>query len=266
MIAIRLNGGLGNQLFQYATARSVAFRIHELPYLDLSLLLQKDSRRTYQLDHFKIEAITNKSYLKRLWFHNFTKKKLAFFIENPLKQHRFPYDNILLEGYWQNHFYFDHLRELLREEIVPRKSFPMPWLANIKTSQSVAIHIRRGDYVDHPLHEVCTEKYYFKAIESVRSKINNPVFFVFSDDMEYARSLFIQEKDFVFVNEKETIPAFWMMKNCRHFILSNSSFSWWAQYLSADNNIVIAPARWFNDNQVLSTGIYFRHWEIIEGL
>ncbi len=263
MIAIRLNGGLGNQLFQYATARSVAFRIHELPYLDLSLLLQKDSNRTYLLDNFKIEAITNKRYLKRLWFHSFTKKNLQLFIENPQKQHLFPYDNILLQGYWQNHFYFDHLKELLREEIVPKKKFNMPWLASIKTSQSIAIHVRRGDYVGHPVHEVCNDKYYFNAIESIRSKINNPVFFVFSDDMEYAQSLFIKEKDFVFVNEKEAIPAFWMMKNCRHFILSNSSFSWWAQYLNTDHNIVIAPSRWSNENHNLKPGIYFNHWEII---
>ena len=264
MIAIQLKGGLGNQLFQYATARAWALRKNELLYLDLSLLMQRNTGNFFFLDEFKIKAKTNSNYFERWWFHNFTKKKLDLFTENPGIENLLPPDNIYLQGYWQNRSYFDDIRELLIAEIRPKAIMSTSLLSEIKKTESVAIHFRRGDYLGHPLHDICTERYFFNAIEFMRSKIKEPSFFVFSDEIEYCKNILGSVKDLIFVDEKNTVPAFWLMKNCRHFILSNSSFGWWAQYLNRDKKIVTAPPRWFNDSKIKTNGIYFPHWKIIE--
>ncbi len=264
MIASQLNGGLGNQLFQYAIARALASRQGELPYLDLSLLLQPDSTRDFSLDGFKINAVANRQHLSRWWFHRVTKKKLAFLMEDPSMENMFPADNIFLQGYWQNRFYFDHIRELLLKEIVPVTVIESVLLSQVQGSSSIAIHIRRGDYINNNLHQVCTEKYFLDAIRHLKGEIKDPCFFVFSDDIEYCRSFLAEHPDIIFVEEESAVAAFWLMKSCKHFILSNSSFSWWAQYLNTNNKIVVAPPQWFNDPKITQSGLYYDSWKILE--
>ena len=264
MIAIQLNGGLGNQLFQYATARAHALKQNELPYLDLSLLKEQNAANKFHLDSFKIKADYNLSYWQRWWFHNVTKKKLNRFTEESYKENLIPRENVYLKGYWQNRSYFHDIREKLIAEIRPVSEFSSSILSRIKKTESVAVHIRRGDYTGNDLHEVCTPLYFMNAMNFIRSQIPAPLFFIFSDDIGYCKEQIKNSDDIIFVEEKDIIASFWLMKNCRHFVLSNSSYSWWAQYLSREQNIITAPPHWFNDSRINTRGIYFSHWKIIE--
>lgn len=264
MIASQLNGGLGNQLFQYAVARAVAEKSKVLPTLDLTLLLQQNATHCFYLNQFNIQAHTNAKYLERWWFHHFKKQRLQLISENAMELNRLPKENMFLQGYWQNRFYFDMIKPLLINELTPKRQMEGPYWPQIRSANSVAIHVRRGDYIGSALHEICTDSYFQNAIHWMKSKISNPVFFVFTDDLHYCRNLFRQYDDFIFIEEQNAVRAFWMMKSCTHYILSNSSFGWWAHYLNTQVNGVVSPPRWFNDASINTTGIYFDHWKIIE--
>lgn len=263
MIASQLNGGLGNQLFQYAIVRAVAEKRGELPLLDLTLLLQKSSSHPYYLSHFNIITETNSNLLKRWWFHNFQKQGLFLVAEDNTILNSFPKTNFLLKGYWQNRFYFEAIKSLLVNEIQPIKEIESAFISKICNTESVALHIRRGDFVGSNLHDLCTEKYYINAIDFIKGQVPKAIFFVFSDDMAYCKSFLERQPNCIFVEAQNTVTAFWLMKQCEHFILSNSSFSWWAQYLNVTKKIVVAPPKWFNDSSINTSGIYLDDWKII---
>lgn len=166
--------------------------------------------------------------------------------------------NWFVMGRYENPKWFDDIRPILLEELTPR--FP-PIKDNeqlyhiIKKSNSVCISIRRGDYLS-PQNEgcfnVCTETYFKRAIQCMKEKIKNPVFVLFSDDIEWVKNANIFDSKEQVYYESGNDPV-WeklrLMYSCKHYIISNSTFSWWAQYLSRnDNKIVIAPDIWFRPN------------------
>ena len=106
MIAVQLNGGLGNQLFQYAVARALAEKNHTTPYLDLTLLLQEQASNDFYLNQLNLKAETNESYIKRWYFNRIKKRNLITVKENASVLNTFPSDYIFLKGYWQNQNYF----------------------------------------------------------------------------------------------------------------------------------------------------------------
>ena len=135
----------------------------------------------------------------------------------------------------------------------------------MESSESVCVAVRLGEYVKHPVHQVCTPEYYKKAIAIVREKKPNCKIFLFSDDIPMAMNMLGMNSEQV-VCEAGTATAaetLFTMAHCKNFIISNSSFNWWAQYLSnSKNKIVIAPSRWYNTD--VPCDIYQKDWTIVK--
>ena len=122
------------------------------------------------------------------------------------------------------------------------------WIQAIQQEKdSVCVHIRRGDYVNNAKYMVCDNKYYEKAVQECRERLDNPKFFVFSEDIEYAKTLNLGEQVFYVDLNNPDYEELRLMYQCRNFIISNSTFSWWAQCLAEERNLVISPSKWKND-------------------
>ena len=178
--------------------------------------------------------------------------------------------NQIFIGNFESAKYFDHIKQKIMEEFTPKNDKlekNSELYHKINNSESVCISIRRGDFLTKENikgHYVCTEQYFEKAIEKIKEKVKNPHFFIFSDDIEWVKNnmKFPGETDY----ESGDDPV-WeklrLMYECKHFIISNSTFSWWAQYLSRNpNKVVIAPSRWKNTYQ--NEDIYEKNWTLIE--
>ena len=173
-------------------------------------------------------------------------------------------------GLFESSKYFNDYRDVILKEFTPKyQELPKnkKMYEAISKSNSVCITIRRGDFLSNEnkkSHYVCTPEYFDKAIKKICQLINNPTFFVFSDDIDWVKNnMSFPGKVFY---EDGTDPV-WeklrLMYSCKHFIISNSTFSWWAQYLSRnDKKIVIAPSRWKNTYQ--NDDIYEDNWILIE--
>ena len=169
-----------------------------------------------------------------------------------VKPRRSPLKNLYCQAYFENPKYFDGIRNILLEEFTPRHdvlTHNIKLLDDIKNSESVCVSIRRGDFLSPQYRSrfnVCNEEYFITAMKAIREEISDCKFFVFSDDVEDVKKNFHFPFDVTY--EKGDDPV-WeklrLMYNCKHFIISNSTFSWWAHYLSRNNNkIVYAPTPW----------------------
>jgi hypothetical protein len=170
-------------------------------------------------------------------------------------------------GYFQSEKYFEKIKDKIKEELRAKEELKESlsgYVNHIKNSESVCLSIRMGDYINNPVLGVCTEKYYQNAIDKMYQLHPNATMFVFSDDIEGVK------KKFKFLREVEFEPEgnnewekLTYMSMCRHFILSNSSFSWWTQYLSSyQNKTVIAPKRWFATD--IPCDIYEKNWILLD--
>ena len=166
--------------------------------------------------------------------------------------------NKFISGNFEDPRYFGNIRSTLLKEFKTkheRSAKNMEYYHKIQCSESVCISVRRGDFESNPevksLQSVCHKDYFERAIAVIKQKVQNPVFFLFSDDVDWVKTN-VQTGECETYCEDGTDPV-WeklrMMSMCKHFIISNSTFSWWAQWLSTnDNKIVISPSRWFNND------------------
>jgi hypothetical protein len=256
MIIVRLMGGLGNQLFQYALGRS--FEAKDKKVLFERSILDSCSARTYLLDDFRTSV-------------RFTDK----IIDPEIVERSMPYDpdvlwmdDCTLTGYWQCEKYFLNIKRELRNELIPigisDKSIE---IARQMGSNSVALHIRRSDSLSAramPYHGLLTDRdYYSRAIKYIESRVPNCHYFVFSDDIPWCREnlkidcTFVDHNPMSGVCDENGIIAkgfrgrecedLWLMSQCQHAIIANSTFSWWAAWLGDGgwDRIVIAPKQWF---------------------
>lgn len=281
MITVRVNGGLGNQMFQYATARALATKYHTDLILDINEF-DRYELRNFELDKFKIRAsIVNKNYLVKKIFKklNLTKLVPNYYLEKSLK-----YDselnnctkNAYLEGYFQNERYFKLIRDELLVDFIIKDSLSSYTheLKNLieNSKNSVSLHIRRGDYISNnqtnSTHGTCSLEYYDKAIGYIKNQIGDLKIFVFSDDVEWSKENLKYDNIYFVEADKNKIPHedIYLMSLCNHNIIANSSFSWWGAWLNNNNEkIVIAPKRWFLDKemQAQATGIVCENWRKI---
>jgi hypothetical protein len=258
MIVIRIIGGLGNQMFQYAMVRSMSIEKKQNFKLDISGF-DTYKLHNYSLQHFNIEA----NYYKKA--NRFLEKILnLFYKETKFTETDFGFDEnfvhltgdtIYLEGYFQSEKYFNKHASAIRNDFkVKSKLKPktIETISYMKTVNAVSIHIRRGDYLTNEKHNTDKEDSYTSAIAIIVSKINNPVFFVFSDDIEWVKSNITTKFETNFIDFNDVITNFEdliLMSNCQHNIITNSSFSWWGAWLNEnENKIVIAPQKWFTDD------------------
>ena len=246
MIIVKLQGGLGNQLFQYACGRFLSIDKKVELYLDISGY-REDGKRQYMLDNFNISA---KKYIK---------KSSQKFISNYHEDVPYKYDksftdlgeSVLLNGYFQSLFYFQNIRDVLQKEIsssIANVSEKMRKI--VKSEYSVAIHVRRGDYISNPKVSeelgFCGRNYYIEAMDFVKNKVRNPHFIIFSDDIEWCRDNLPNNSTSLFCSTENAATALTIMKLCRHHIISNSSFSWWAAYLGEkEDSITVLPKPWW---------------------
>lgn len=275
MIIVSLNGGLGNQMFQYALGRSLAHILKTELKLDI-FPLELNPLRAYALNIFNITAnfasgkevskltIKNNSMINRAICKIFRRqpKFASTYIKE--RDRRFnptifslP-DNIYLQGYWQSEKYFKPIEHIIREEFTFKKlqQGKNKELANyIKSTESISLHFRRGDYASNKKtfqhHGVCGLDYAFASIKKICNKVQKPTFFIFSDDPKWVHSNFSIEKPMIVVennNSKKDYDDLRLMSQCKHNIIGNSSFSWWGAWLNVNpEKIVIAPRRYFND-------------------
>lgn len=278
MIIVKATGGLGNQLFQYALGRHLSLLNNDALTTEANYYI--NSSFVYSLGSFNTHAKIAKEedYLNAgLLSINDTslygriKRKIFRITESlkPIHKKKFIIEpdfsfnpevlniknSCYLSGVWQSEKYFKDIGDIIRKEITLKNessSETKNWIAKIAESNSVSIHIRRGDYVDNPrinqFHGVCTIKYYTDAIKHISQSINNPVFYVFSNDIEWAKENIKVPCPIFFVSDR-IIPDYEeliIMSNCKHNIIANSSFSWWGAWLNPNlGKIVIAPQKWF---------------------
>ena len=165
----------------------------------------------------------------------------------------------LLEGYFQSEKYFIQIKSLLLENfkwLSPASGIKLKLIESIQAVHSVSLHIRRGDFVENKVinsfHGLCDINYYERAISEINNSMKNPTFFIFSDDINWAKKKFGWIPSVIFIDHNKGKESFWdmrLMSYCKHNIIANSSFSWWGAWLNTNKlKIVIAPKIWFNDS------------------
>jgi hypothetical protein len=275
MIIVRLSGGLGNQLFQYATGRAIAIRNNQRLLVD-HRVFQTDGFRQFCLPAFnasydlasdlpEYRALippTRKQWLRFLMWRLTSGRQVTFVREKSLlfdPHIRQLSANVYLHGYWQSEQYFDDVRSVLRDELsvrVPPSEENLKWLSEIESCESVSLHVRRGDYVADPkasrVHGLCSLDYYRLAVKYMADRLTvTPSFYVFSDDPEWVRENLKLPYAVRYVTHNDDAHNYEdlrLMSMCSHHIVANSSFSWWGAWLGRNpNRIVIAPKTWFKD-------------------
>jgi hypothetical protein len=285
MIVVKLMGGLGNQMFQYAAGLSAAERLRTELKMDLSWfdsLEEVDTPRFYELDNFNLKqefvnkndfVLKNDGFKNRLM--NIRKKQLNFY-----KESQFNYsDNFLniknntyIEGYFQTEKYFNDIRDDVIYSFTFKNKASVKSakiIDQIKNSDSVSLHVRRGDYVSNKsankFHGLMGEAYYKKAIALINKKIKNPKYFIFSDEIEWVKNSFDLPKNSVYItHNKSGIEDMRIMIECKHNIIANSSFSWWGAWLGLQKDkVVIAPKLWFLDSNTNTSDVIPERWSQI---
>lgn len=266
MIISNLTGGLGNQMFQYALGRHLALKNKTQLKLHFTNALFC-TKRTYSLDCFNVKAeMATKDDLKKMGIiSDRIINRIIYLVEQRIhikfnknivtenkqtfdKQILSLLDNIYLQGYWQNEKYFKDIEDQIRKDFT-FKTKPagknLKLIKKIKNSNSVSIHVRRADYLKYKDFQICDINYYNKAIDIIKKKVKNPVFFIFSDDIQWCKNnLIIKNKTF-YVKNNKPCEDMKLMSLCKHNIIANSSFSWWGAWLNNNKNkIIIGPRRW----------------------
>ena len=274
MIIVKISDGFGNQLFMYACGYAVAKRLNTKLMLDISFL-ETNKLRNYELDKLNINCdryFTTKSFkspflkiLCRKIFHKLLRVKYTIYRE---KQHCFYDDatdkienNTYLFGYFQTEKYFKNYRMDLLRMFTPK--YPLSedcrqYIRYVQSCNSVAVHIRRGDYVR--LGICLNASYYQKAFEFIEKRIKGVIYFVFSDDLDYAKSMLksISQSKFEYIeydSKNQTIDDFFIMKSCKHIIMANSTYSWWAAWLNDNPNKIVIYS-----NPKINSDFYPEKW------
>lgn len=265
-IIIQLQGGLGNQLFQYGFARYLELELNKKLKYDISFF--KTNARQLKLSYFNTtmqiakdnEIKKSKFKRKRLtpW-----KKEKTIYIED--EYYNFGYEvnkikNGYFIGYWPKtqHLYkvLDNLRKeiTVNDKLVNQCQTFANYSKFINQTESVGIHIRRGDYLNDTNKKIfatLNDHYYLEAMNFIKKKTDNSHFFIFTDDLAWVNKLEWIKKEkchIVSFNDKNAdIKDFELLKNCKHHIIANSTFSWWAAFLSETrNSINISPQNWYS--------------------
>jgi len=292
-ISTYLQGGLGNQMFQYAAAKALAqhYQVNlsidsswfsypplgitkrnlDLSYLNISC---KDITSSPPTKHKSKLALLLGSYLPygpivKIQRNAFNFNKSLFRLKN-LKGR-----DLNLIGYWQSYKYFEKIRPILLSEFKTKNSIAehyQSYLEQIRSSDSVMLHIRRGDYVNSPsaakFHGVLPLSYYQQAIEALLLNQPNAHFFIFSDNLPWAKEALPKDLKITFVENSLQADAaaqeLQLMYECQHHIIANSSLSWWGAWLKKDcSGLVFAPNRWISDSSLDLSNLLPANWQRI---
>jgi hypothetical protein len=274
MIISHLIGGLGNQMFQYAMSRSLSLERDDSLYLDVQDFKGYALHNGYELNRvFNINTkLAGSLELKKAlgWrAYSSVRKKLYnpklskfrgrnFFVDTQFSSWRqlndVPNDCYLM-GNWQTESYFENFQETIRADFsfrLPPAGLNAVLFDQISRVSAVSLHVRRGDYVTNPsslaFHGLCSLNYYRRAINYISDRVDNPVFYIFSDDILWVRENLQLKHSCHYVESNEGMESYndmRLMSQCQHHIIANSSFSWWGAWLNPKaDKIVIAPRIW----------------------
>lgn len=293
MIVVKLAGGLGNQMFQYAAGRYLSEKHQTALKLDLVFLLDRTPRmnfiyRDYALNLFnaKVDFASNDEVvhfgrLRRLG-------RLVYGVRSklnpnlPVYVRETPYhfdptffsipNQAYIEGYWQSEDYFKPIEHLIRKEFTFRDDFDAhgrEMAGRIAQVNGVCMNVRRGDFVSNPVaaqhHGVCDTDYFMRAAGVIAERVEDPHFFVFSDDVDWCRDNICLKCPLTIVDHEYAGRKFGqylqLMIMCKHFIISNSSYAWWAAWLSeCPDKVVIAPCRWYRNPRMDTSHLIPHTW------
>lgn len=288
MVITQLIGGLGNQMFQYATARAIASKHACQVKLDVAPFQTFYTLHAYSLGHLNIQEsfatpvdikrFTAPSRLARVMdralrpvpmLRRVVRRERELFVYDPSVKE--PFRTLYLIGYWQNERYFREIASTLRDEF-RIKTPPTPQSEQaadqIRGVNAVCVHVRRADYVTNTnataWHGVCGLDYYTAALKRLKAHVAAPHFFVFSDDAEWARANLQFDDPVTFVSHNKADRNYedlWLMSLCQHHVVANSSFSWWGAWLASNpRQLVIAPSQWVAAADVDSSGMVPEAW------
>jgi len=246
MIVTKLQGGLGNQLFQWAISKSLSLKYNTDYYFETSYFINNNQG---MVSKFELEL--TKINIDIFNYHSIN--KLTTITDN-FKFNEIP-DNVFLDGYWQSEKYFIESENEIRKDLeIPEhiKSYIINKY-NILNKDTVSIHVRRGDYTKlqhiHPLQSI---EYYKKAYDIINDNSINVL--VFSDDINWCKEN-IKFNNITYIEGETNIVDMYIMSLCTHNIIANSSFSWWGAWLNNnENKKVIAPINWFGSDSSFYTG------------
>lgn len=172
-----------------------------------------------------------------------------------------------LDGFWQTWKYFENVQPEIRKayrftnDLTGKDKM---YMEQIRKTNSVAVHVRRGDYDKHQdiYGNICTQVYYQRAISTIIQEVESPFFYFFSNDMEWTKAMFGERDNYIYVegnSEEQGYIDMQLMSACKHQIIANSSFSWWAAYLNSNpDKKVICPERWINTRA--TPDVYCMDW------
>jgi hypothetical protein len=266
LVTVQLQGGLGNQMFQIATAYAYAQR-HQKKFVMnttetlLPAVYPAPPRPTHY--EFVFPFVDHMNNLERVSWHHLKERRFEFDLLPKVK------GNVRLDGYFQSEMYFYEFRRDIRELFTPN-SEKLASPSYIKPG-CVSMHIRRGDYLQTSLHNVQQLDYYRRAITEVKKLTGQTSlnFVVFSDDLDWCR----EELPRLFSNSGHQVSycdvgrnfeQLYLMSRCTHHILANSSFSWWSAYLGSQTGVTIAPQVWFSGDEIDDwSTVYLDHWVVL---
>ena len=279
-------GGLGNQMFQYAVGRNLALKNATDLKVDISYysrLTGTDAARSYDLDIFNIRAsVASDRELMRLArrsrfqkvdrvFNRLLGPKPTHFVERTYRYDPLVLtlpDDTYLDGYFQTEKYFQDIEQTLRTDFTFKEGMSAnaaKIAERIKESNSVCVHVRRTDFLTISGFGVVDLDYFQRGADSISERVDKPTYFVFSDDIEWCRNNLRFQSDSVFVSddfgEKKFRDDLRLMSLCRSYIISNSSFAWWAVWLNGiKDKIVVAPKIWVDNPNYPSDDLIPQSW------
>lgn len=286
-LIVKFNGGLGNQMFQWAFARALEDKTGIQTFLDMTFF-EKNYSRPYELEIFKanvkkVEGFWANWKLNAIWKLRRQLEGKKFFGTKVIEEAHFEYDSSLFEvepntyihGFFQSEKYFSKIENKIREDFqfkVQPDEANQRIIEKIQSTNSLSLHIRRGDYVQKKRfqnkYSTCSLDYYKRAVELVVEKVQNPVLFIFSDDKDWVKENLNFPYETVYVDNNSGSKSYEdlrLMSLCRHNIIANSSFSWWGAWLNNNKEkIVIAPQKWFNDEKIVQTDVIPENWIRLE--
>lgn len=275
MVVVKLMGGLGNQLFQYSFGRYLSHIHHTDLILDDSFYIDTPisaTSRVYELGNFPIHGRTvtaAERNMLRTYSGGFWKLlrrlvplpgKLKYIYDysttGPDNYNKFV-NNVYLDGYWQSSKYLYQINKILRSElipIIPMSACDLNFKSEIERAGdgAISLHIRRGDFISNNTvassHGVCSIDYYLSSMDYMTGRIANPKFFIFSDDIDWAKENFKYENRISYIDKGiggSAVQDLHLMMQCKHHIVANSTFSWWGAWLGYSiGQIVTRPKLW----------------------
>lgn len=278
MNVVRVSDGLGNQMFQYAFARKLQIVTGKKVWLDIRFinnedvfmrgdknryLYEKNDLREYGLDKFRINLSRADRNMLKFWNYILNAEQGHHKLFAMVKKKLWPWKcsgepdvksglNAFFPTYYMGYFfdlgYYDDIKDILQKEFTLKEKIVLPKELGriLKQDNTVSIHVRRGDFLEYG-RDISQTGYYPKALSVIKRKVDNPIYLVFSDDIEWVKKNLEIEGDAIYISGMgfQDYEELMIMKHCKNNIIANSTYSYWAAYLNPNTDkVVIYPGHW----------------------